>query len=71
MTLFREYQRYIESELAHCDSQYALCQEIEALIHSEMTNLQTRMDYLVNSKDRLQQAYQMNSAHITHSSRSI
>ena len=50
------YERYLEKELAHCDSRYALCQEMAGLTASEMTALEHRQEHLLADLERLREA---------------
>ena len=51
-----QYERYLEDELAHCDTRYALCQEMAWVAASEMTELENRQQHLVAQLERLREA---------------
>jgi len=59
------YQQ-LDRELNHYDTLYARYQEIEAIVHAEMTDLERRMKQLATRKQRLQRAATTYNAETNH-----
>lgn len=53
MNLSDELEHYLEEELHHCQSCYAICQELDWLLKSEMTDLEQRELELLSTLERL------------------
>ena len=59
MDLSADYERHLDQEMTRCDSLYAFYQELEWLVHSEMTDLERRIERLAADKERLSEAREL------------